>query len=306
MITVAGGLLELVNVDLMMTIPNRAGSERWAMFSLERPEKVQLKGVTLTVANPHNKSACVFEQRSPAGQGLENMGTRKDGMPVVPPELVLTESFVRGIGDFIVMRDPVPARFELKDTVVGVDGNLLQLKLVMDSVGMERESIMLELEHVTCRLGQSLLSVEGSGGLSEKLPPLFLFARNNIISCGLNRPLISMRGLADFMDFQQSFAWKGDLNFYDNIETFLEIATPQVSISRNLDHSGWKSFWASNEGVGSINAPVVWRTKALDRSFANLTRENVELAADSQPAVKGASDGYAAGATMKKLPPLEK
>lgn len=305
MITVSGGLLELVNVDLVMTIPNRVGSERWSMFSLERPEKVQLKGVTLTVANPNNKPACVFEQRVPVGQGLENMGLRKDGMPVVPPELLLVESFARGVGDLIVMRDPVPARYELKDTAVGVDGNLLQLKLVMDSPGMERESITLELEHVTCRLGQSLLSVEGSGGLSEKLPPLLLFARNNVISCGPNRPLISMRGLADFMDFQQSFSWKGDLNFYDNIDTFLEIATPQLSSSRNLDHAAWKAFWQSDEGVGSINAPVVWRSKSLDKSFASMTRENVELAAESQPAVKGASDGYAAGATIKKLPPLD-
>src|SRR5262249_22093476 len=158
--------------------------------------------------------------------------------------------------------------YDLKDTVVGVDGNLLQLRLVMDSVGMERESITLDLEHVTCRLGQSLLVVEGTGGLTERLPPIFLFARNNVISCGLNRPLISMRGIPDFMDFQQSFSWKGDLNFYDNIGTFLEIATPQLSTSRNLDHSDWKSFWASNEGIGSINAPVVWKSKSLDRTFA--------------------------------------
>ena len=40
-------------------------------------------------------------------------------------------------------------------------------------------------------------------------------------------------------------------------------------------------------------------------ALSGLTRENIELAADSQPA-KGASDGYAAGATIKKLPPLEK
>jgi hypothetical protein len=33
-----------------------------------------------------------------------------------------------------------------------------------------------------------------------------------------------------------------------------------------------------------------------------MSRENVELAADSQPARKGASDGYEAGAT--RLPPL--
>ena len=303
MITVTGGLLELVNVDLVMAIPNRVGSDRWALFSLERPEKVQLKGVTVTLTNPHNKAACIFEQRAPVGQGLDGMGVRKNGMPVVPPELLLNESFVRGVCDFIILRDPVPARFELKDSVVGVDGNLLQLKLVTDALGMERESISLELEHVTCLLGQSLLSVEGMGGITEKLPPIFIDARNNVISCGATRPLISMRGLAEFMDFQQSFSWKGDLNFYNNIETFLEISTSQLTGNQNLDHLQWKSFWGTNEGVRSINLRVL---KSPDKSYATLTQDDVTLSAESNPAVKGASDGFAAGAPMKKLPPLDK
>ena len=265
---------------------------------------MQLKGVTITVTNPHNKAACVVEQRAPVGQGLDGMGLRKNGMPVIPPELLLTESFVRGVCDFIVLRDPVPARFELKDSAVGVDGNLLQLKLVMSPVGMEKESISLGLEHVTCLLGQSLLSVEGMGGLTEKLPPIFVDARNNVISCGPNRPLISMRGLAEFMDFEQSFSWKGDLNFYNNIETFVDISTSQLTGNfPPFEQSQWKSFSRTYEGVQSINLKVV---KTPDKSFSSLTPDDVALSAESNPAVKGASDGYAAGAPMKKLPHLEK
>jgi serine/threonine protein kinase len=303
MITVAGGMLELINVDLIMTIPNRAESQRWAMFSLERPEKVQLKGVTVTMTNPFNKEACVFEQRAPMGQGIDGTSLRKNGMPVVPPELLVTESFVRGAGDFIVLRDPVPARFEVKDSVIGVDGNLVQLKLVMESLGMERESISLELEHVTCLLGQSLLAVEGMGSLTEKLPPIFIDARNNVISCGPSRPLISMRGLAEFMDFQQSFSWKGDLNFYNNIETFLEIATSQLVGNQNLDYAQWKSFWGKNEGILSVNLRVM---KLPEKPITTLTQDDIALLTESNPAIKGASDGYAAGAPLKKLPMFDK
>ena len=221
MISVAGGSLELVNVDVTMTVPNRVGSDRWAMFSLERVEKIQLKHVVLTVVNPNKKPACVFEQRSPAGHGLESI--RNDGLPVLPPELSVTDSLVRGNADFTpVMRDPQSAHFELKDTAVGVDGDLLQLKLVMDSVGMDRENIPLELERLTFRFGQSLLAVEGTGGPNEKLPQITVYARNNLIACGSNRPLISMRGITDFMDFKNSFSWKGNFNFYDNIQSFVE------------------------------------------------------------------------------------
>ena len=304
MITVAGGLLEFVNVDLAMAVPNRVGTDRWALFCLERPERMQLKGVTVTVTNPYNKPACVFEQRAPVGQAIDGIGIRLGGMPLVPPEMLLTESFVRGVCDFIVMRDPVPARFELKDSVVGVEGNLLQLKLINDTVGMERESISLELEHVTCLLGQSLLSVEGMGGLAEKLPPIFIDARNNIISCGPGRPLISMRGLSEFMDFQRSFSWKGDLNFYNNLDTFLDISTSQLSNNNPpFDHAQWKSFWGSNEGIRSENMRVV---KSPEKSLSSLTTEDVLLSAESNPAVKGASDGDAAGAPIKKLPYLDK
>ena len=201
-----------------------------------------------------------------------------------------------------MLRDPVPARFEIKDSVIGVEGNLLQLKLVMESLGMERESISLELEHVTCLLGQSLLSVEGMGGITERLPPLFLNARNNVISCGPGRPLISLRGLAEYMDFQQSFSWKGDLNFYNDIETFLEISTAQLTGNQNLDHAQWRLHWGTNEGVRSINLQVL---KSPGKSFSSLTEADVLLSTESNPAVKGASDGYAAGAPIRKLPPID-
>lgn len=304
MITVAGGSLDLVNVDLTLVVPkvvpNRVNSERWSLFSLERPEKVDLHGVNITIANPHNKPVCVFEQVASAGSASDNSVTRSNGMPVVPPELKLTECLVRGQGDFIVMRDVVPARYELKDVAIGVDGNLLQMKLVMDDVA---ETITLDLDRVTFRFGQSLLVVEGTGGQTERLPKLLLFARNCILACGANYPLVSMRGIRDYMDFQKSFAWKGNFNFFDEVEKFLELSTVQQT-ARRWDHIDWKS--STNEGSGSKNLPVLWKQKTLDKPYAAITSENFALATEAQPATNGASDGNAAGATLSKLPPLDK
>ena len=126
-----------------------------------------------------------------------------------------------------------------------------------------------------------------------------VYARNNVLSCAPNKPLISIRGVPDFMDFRNSFSWRGNLNFYDNMETFLEISTPQPSGSRNLDHAAWKAL--TSEGFGSSNLPVVWRTKWLERPYASLMPENLELSANAQPAMNGASDGNAAGAPIKRL-----
>ena len=305
MITVAGGSLELLKVDLVMVvpkvIPNRISAERWSLFALERPEKVELTGVNITIVNSFNKPVCVFEQSASAGSGSDSPTVRSDGMPVVPPELKLTECLVRGQGDFIVMRDIVPARYELKDVAIGMDGNLLQLKLVMDAIS---ETITLDLDKVTFRYGQSLLAVEGTGGQTERLPKIFVFARNCILACGANYPLISMRGIRDYMDFQKSFSWKGNFNFYDAVETFLELSTVQQIGTRRWDYIDWKSL--SSEGAVSSNLPVGWKQKTFDKSYANITADNFTLAADFQPATNGASDGNAAGVTIGKLPQLDK
>lgn len=291
MITVAGGSLEIVNVNVTMaltSVSNRAASDRWAMFSLERADKIQLKGVNLTVDNPHDRPACVFEQRSFIGQN------RNESSPAVPPELRLTESVVRGNADLIVMRDPSSARFELKDSAVGIDGNLLQFKLVMDTEGMDHESINVELEHLTFRFGQSLLAVEGTGGPNEKLPQIRVDAGNCVFSLEPNRPLITMRGIADFMDLQKSFLWKGNFNFYDNTRSFLDITTVQgTGGPPRMDYASWKSF--ADDGGGSSNLPVTWRGKLPENGYSSLTAEHFTLASDSQPAIRGASDGNAAG-----------
>ena len=46
--------------------------------------------------------------------------------------------------------------------------------------------------------------------------------------------------------------------------------------------------------------------KSPEKSFSSLTTEDVLLSAESNPAIKGASDGDAAGAPVKKLPYLDK
>lgn len=312
MITVVGGTLEMVDVGLIMSVPNRFKGDHWSMFSLERPEKLQLRRVSLTLDNPYDNAACAFEQRVTGNRSLAGMGNKNDNMPTVPPELVLTESLVRGNGDLIVMQDPVAARYEMKDVAIGLDGNMLRMKLLPESIETERQSIMLELDHVTFRFGQSLVSVEGTGESTDKLPRIFVNARNNIISCGRDQsserdqtankrtPMISMRGLVELSDFSKSFSWRGNLNFYDRIETFVEVSLNQPFGLRLFEYADWKSL--TTEGVTSSNGAVVWKAKTLDKPFAALTKENFELSAETQPAGTGASDGSPAGITLSKFP----
>ncbi|HEY4262501.1 MAG TPA: serine/threonine-protein kinase, partial [Schlesneria sp.] len=122
MVTVTGGSIQLINVDLLMTIPERVPADRWALFSLERPRKLQLEDVTVTIVNPLNRPACVVEQKAAPGQGVGNMGIMKNGSPAEPPLISVTKSLIRGQCDLLYLCDAISARFQMERAVVAVQG----------------------------------------------------------------------------------------------------------------------------------------------------------------------------------------
>ena len=305
MITVTGGSLELVNVDLTFAVPERIAADRWALFSLERPEKLQLHGVTITVANPNAQPACVIEQVAAAGQGLGNVGMMKNGMPAEPPKVSISESLIRGECDLILLRDAVPVRFQIKDVLVALQGSLFHAMCQTELANVESERVTLELDHATCCLSDGLIVTEGIDNLTDRTPPMLVIARNNILSCGPNRPLITMKDAGDLMDMQRLFFWNGDRNYYDSVSVFWQLGGRQsTATARQLDFEAWRNYWGGNEGTGSTNAAVIWRTKPTDRTWTKMTADAVELntMATSNPAVNGASDGTNAGVTVSKLP----
>lgn len=305
MVTVSGGSLELVNVDLIFTVPERIAADRWALFSLERPEKLQLHGVTITVANPNGQPACVVEQVAATGQGLGNVGMMKNGMPAEPPRVSISESLVRGEADLFFLRDAVPARFQIKDVVVALQGSLFHAVCQSELTNPEADRVTVELDHATCLLSNSLILTEGIDNLPDRTPPLLVFANNNIISCGAKRALVAMKDAGDLMDLQRQFVWKGDRNYYDGLSVFWQLGGRQPSsMTRQLDFDAWRNHWLGNEGIGSSNAVVVWKSKPLERPWTKLTADAVELnaMATSNPAINGASDLTNAGATLSKLP----
>ena len=306
MVTVSGGSLELVNVDLVFTVPERIAADRWALFSLERPEKLQLQGVTITVANPNAQPACVVEQVAAAGQGLGNVGMMKNGMPAEPPRVSISESLVRGEADLFFLRDAVPARFQIKDVVVALQGSLFHAVCQSEVTNAETDRVTLELDHATCLLSHHLILSEGIDNLPDRTPPLLVIANNNIVSCGAKRALVAMKDAGDLMDLQRQFVWKGDRNYYDGLAVFWQLGGRQPSsMTRQLDFDAWRNHWLGNEGIGSSNAVVVWKSKPLERPWTKLAADAVELnaMATSNPAVNGASDLTNAGATLNKLPP---
>ncbi len=296
MMTVTGGSLQLVKVDVVLTVPERITAERWAVFSLERPRELQLHDVTVTVANPSNQPACVIEQKAAPGQGVGNMGIMKNGTPVEPPRITVFDTLIRGHCDLIVLRDAVTARFQLKDTVVALQGALLHACCQTEMNNSDNDRIWLELDFVTCLTSGGLVLTEGVNQLNDHTPPVSVTARDNIFWCESSHPLVAMMDAGELMEMQRRFVWSGDRNQYDGVGVFWQLGGRQgAAPARQLDYEAWRSYWGSNEGTGSVNLPVKWRKKSADRIWVEIDPTSVEL--DSTP-----QSGRVPGATLSKVP----
>lgn len=297
MITVTGGSLQLANVDLMLSIPERITADRWAMFCLERPRDLQLQSVVITMQNPADQPACVIEQKAAPGQGVGNMGMMKNGLPIEPPRVSIFDSLVRGDCDLIVLRDAVSCRYQLKDAVVTLQGALLHANCHTE---INNSEVSLDLDSTTCLVADGLVLTEGVNQLEDHTPPLAITARDNIFWCAPNHSLIAMMDASDLMEMQRRFVWNGDRNQYDSIGVFWQLGGRQgPSQSRQLDFDAWRGYWGASEGTGSVNLPVKWRVKAADRNWARMDASSVEFESAPQfsPTLR------VPGATLNKLPP---
>ncbi|MBS0203568.1 MAG: protein kinase [Planctomycetes bacterium] len=297
MITVTGGSLQLVNVDIQLTVPERITADRWAVFALERPRELQLHDVTVTVINPASQQACVIEHKAAPGQGVGNMGMMKNGALIEPPRISVFDCLVRGQCDLILLRDAVSAKFQLKDAVVALQGSLLHANCQAEM--KNTESVTVDLDSVTCLTSDGLVITEGGDSLNDYTPPITLTARDNIIWCDANHPLIAMMDAGDMMETQRRFTWAGERNHFDSVVLFWQLGRTGTLPMKQYDFTDWKNHWGSAVGPGTVNIPVRWRVKPVNRQWTKLDYSAVEL--DPSPLAPPTS--RVPGATLSKLPP---
>ncbi len=300
MITVTGGSLQLINIDLMLTVPERVTANRWAVFSLEQPRELQLRDVTVTLVNPGNQPACVIEHKSAPGPGVGNMEIMKNGSAVEPPRVFISDSLLRGECDLILLKDPVSARFQLKDAVVAIQGALLHANCQSETSKSETDRVTLDLDSTTCLVSDGLILAEGSNQLMDHTPPMTVTARDNIFWCDPGHPLVAMMDAVDLMEMERRFKWVGDRNHFDSLNIFWQLGGLQgATPAKQLDFDGWRSFWRSGEGAASVNLPVKWRLKSSKRVWSKMNYSAVEF--DSNPLADPISG--VPGASLSKLPP---
>ena len=120
------------------------------------------------------------------------MGMGDDAMEPPPQFGVnISNSFIRGGCDLFLTKHTLPGLFEIENSVVALDGLVLDGSprngSLLKSIGnldmpAENSEVELRLEHVTCLLGNSLVRTDSGGGQRELLPVHVSSARNNILA----------------------------------------------------------------------------------------------------------------------------
>jgi hypothetical protein len=301
MITVTGGSLQLVNVDVMMTVPNRITADRWAVFSLERPRELQLQEVTVTVVNPSGQTACAIEHKAAPGQVAGNMGIMKNGAPADAPQVALFDCLVRGQCDLFLLKDAVSVKFQVKDAVIALQGLLLHTACQSEMSNSETDRVVLDIDSSTCLAFDGIILTEGGSQLNDHTPPLTVNSRDSVFSCAPAKPLVAMLDAADLMEMQRRFVWNGDRNLYDSMSVFWQLGGRLgLAPTRQFDFNEWRSYWGSGEGPGSVNAPVKWQIRSNERIGPRIGYSDVELDASSATN----AGGRLPGAILSKLPPV--
>jgi hypothetical protein len=303
MIRVVGGAVSLINLEIVVTIPETArldsDDEPVAFLALERPEQTRLKGVTLTIDNPAYHPATVFELRERMA-----MPPKAEMGNLTPIEIELARSFVRGNTNLALIKQAAPCRFTIADSIVAAGGNLLRVLGTRNEL-QEGARNELRITHTTCLLGESLITAD-TGALPRRMLACLVSARNNIFASLGDRtePLIRMKGSTNVEDFRELLIWSdAERNYYDGFDGFWVISGfDDSSELERFDFTRWKDRWGTAE-IGASDRPIVWAGNWRARAFAQLTVDDIrldELSTDN-PAVGGATDGTDAGADLSNM-----
>lgn len=305
MITMTGGALEIHDVTFTLKLSEYLPADLWAVFSLQRAERLDLRGVQITVSNPHRQISAVIEATTPPGQALSTMSMMKTGLPVPGVDLSIGRSFVRGGAELLQIRDAIPVNVDIVDSAFGLDDVLLHVVGPMDSPP-DNPSVRFDLSHSTCLLGSSLVLMQSADEFGSRLLPVKISARNNLIGIRGGQPLLEIRSVADTVDLQPQVTFSGERNFYDGLRDFWRIV-PRLGDrpSLEMEFDNWKRFWGSGELNSSQNLPLAWVGRAFTGPLADMTVEDLRLVDDREgvnPLIGGATDRLDIGAPLEDLP----
>ena len=309
MMTVNNGSLELLNFDIQATVPETFASDHWSLISLGGFDHVRLGGVNVTIINPGNHPAEVFDVSTSRDPMADRIPGRSSG-PMGSPqefEIGIDHSFLRGNCRLCALRTTEAGRLDVLQSLLAVQGPLVSNWGDDESPG-ENRRLSVRFEHDTCFLGGGLIQMD-SGDVPRYLVPIDVNARNNIFAASsAASPLISLTGKTNGDDFARLIRWEGTRNFYDRFTNYWSVGSSMpggpaaAPPSRPLSFEDWKHLLGDAE-IESNNGGITWKEAWQNKRFSALRAADFELASINQ-AVSGATDNTDVGADLSAIRPI--
>jgi serine/threonine-protein kinase len=301
---VDGSPLTLSGVHLELRIPIDTISQRWSVFRIQHPSRVNLEACAITVQNSQGGRASFLDHVAVfdvVGQ-LET-----DDMLDPPSETVdgqthigLRNCAVRGEATLVRADAAVPLHMAWSNGLLVTTERLLTMAGSPNEFADSARPVELDLEHVTCVIDEGLAWLAATDG-APYLPRLSVQARDSLFVSTSWSSFISYTAPSQSVRPKSVFQYHGSRNFYQGILTYWKFAAGGNTPLRSINFQDWRTA----PGVTDENPndkTVAWTS--IPKDNVPLHRHQVAnyvLHPEGHPAVGSAPDGRDAGMYLPEV-----
>jgi len=313
MITLAGGRLTLVGVEVEFVVPSpqEMPVDLWTLFDLEDHEALSLDRCALTVRNfgadgrAYHPDVAVFATSAPPGGAAAMMNMPMPGAdmtPREPTEVRILNTLVRGEAALFRGAELRPVTFNASNVLAAMSEAMF---VVRGGAMPPRDAdLRVDLRHVTAVGGGEFLKIAG-GFEAPFLPPIQIHCFDSILATLGGAPLTAMDGVDAGADFQDTLEWDAERVFYEGYraDAFWQLTSPAGTKSLSFDD--WQAHWGPQRERQNVWGGLRWDRAAAAAAEFHRVRPDDYVLDDSEPrqkASRGASDGTDVGVDVSQLP----
>ncbi len=308
MITLGGGQLTLLGLQLELDVPRRASNDGWSLATIRPGESLRAENCWLTLRNasdtgePIQTGAAIINIAAVPGAGMMGNGESAPAHP--PATLQLKNCIVRGEATFLHADESQPLSVTWENGLLTVSERLLSAG-GNPSDPKPQGQMRIELRHVTVSTPGGVVQLTCSQDAALQLP-LEFNASDSIFIGKHGAVLIDQSGVDDPEDLRKRVTWNGERNFYEDFPAMWRIIGPGgLESAVQLSAADWQTFWGGHE-IQPAHDQVLWQSASSgappERPPHAETPQDFALRSGENPARGAASDGRDVGFQVEQLP----
>lgn len=305
MITLSGGELMLINLQLQMDLPRQLQADRWSLFHLVLADRLRLDRTSITLRNAaadgtaYHQEVAFFKVDAPLGTGM----IHEARSPAERTTIELRNCVLRGEADVLGGDLLATTTFNWENGLLSTSERLISLA-GDDFQQQQLGELRINLKHLTADLQKGLAAIHAPSE-TPVLFPLRMEVAESILL--VNRsPLFDFSGGGNIKDFRDKLYWKGERNFYEGVDTFWRIDDAAADDFAEMSFADWQAVWGPGNEA-SVRAAAVEFAALPDRSTPRWQRKVMDYLLDledhTNPAIGASTDGTTNAGMQPELLP---